>query len=205
MPEFHKKIKNAGSVGRLVTGYGELEFVLAWCAGTAWACQRPPKAGVTPPQHRIAGEHEGLRRIFAIRGETNRFNAAKKLIRPVAVSAGVGNDYIEIMGSFKSCLRVRNTFAHCHWYGTKKRGLFFVDLEEAAKSGPIFPLKVRHADTTTLEMIETYFVYTKECLDYLSQFIAVKSSLMRGPLPSKPKRMPALPSNPTLFPYKSPH
>ena len=108
MPEFHKKKKAAGAVGRIVTGYGELTFLLAWCAGTVLACQTAPNPGSTLPQHRIAGEHEGIRRIFAIRGQTNRIDAAKRLIRPVAVKVGIENDYIEIMGSFSSCL----------WYAT---------------------------------------------------------------------------------------
>ncbi len=204
MPEFHKKKKAAGAVGRIVTGYGELEFLLAWCAGTALACQTAPNPGSTLPQHRIAGEHEGIRRIFAIRGETNRIDAAKRLIRPVAVKVGIENDYIEIMGSFSSCLRVRNTFAHCNWDQTKKRGLFFVDLEEAARSGPVFPMNPRHADTKTLEMIEEYFVYVTHCLQYVSEFIAIKNELLKHSLPSRPKRMPNLKSNSLLFPHKNP-
>jgi hypothetical protein len=205
MPAFHRRKQNAASVGRLVTGYGELEFLLAWCAGTALACEIPINHGKTAAQHRIAGEHEGVRRIFSIRGETNRIDAAKRLIRPAALKAGMQNDYIELMASFKSCLRIRNSFAHCNWHLSKKRGLFFVDLEEAAKSGSVFPLKQRHADTKTLEMIEQYFVYVFHCLHYLSATLAIKNGLLRGPLPTKPRRLGPLPSNPVLFPYKNPH
>ena len=94
MPAFHRRKQNAASVGRLVAGYGELEFLLAWCAGTALACQTSIKNGKTAAQHRMAGEHEGVRRIFSIRGESKRIGAAKRLIRPAAINAGLQNDYI---------------------------------------------------------------------------------------------------------------
>jgi len=204
MPAFHRRKQNAASVGRLVTGYGELEFLLAWCAGTALACETPIKHGETAAQHRITGEHEGVRRIFSIRGETNRIDAAKRLIRPAAIKAGAQNDYVELMASFKSCLRIRNTFAHCNWDQSRKRGLFFVDLEEAAKSGSIFPMKQRHADTKTLELIERYFVYVFRCMDHMSATLAIKNDLLRGPLPIKPKRLKPLADNSVLFPYKNP-
>jgi len=100
--------------------YGELEFILAWCAGTALACETVIKPGHSAPQHRIAGEHEGVQRIFSIRGETNRIDAAKRLIRPAAIKVGLQNDYIELMSSFRACLRIRNTLAHCNWDQSKK-------------------------------------------------------------------------------------
>ena len=43
----------------------------------------------------------------------------KSLFDRLLVNVGIENDYIEIMGSLKSCLRVRNTFAHCNWDQTK--------------------------------------------------------------------------------------
>ena len=48
----------------------------------------------------------------------------------------------------------------------------------------------RHADTKTLEMIEEYFVYVTHCLQYVSEFIAIKNELLKHSLPSRPKRMP---------------
>jgi hypothetical protein len=46
--------------------------------------------------------------------------------------AGLKGDYIETMSAMHQCLKIRNLFTHCHWTQSKKRGLFFINLEDVA-------------------------------------------------------------------------
>jgi hypothetical protein len=144
--------------------------------------------------------------MFRERGESKRFNRAKKRMNKEFAGAGLKGDYIETMSAMHQCLKIRNLFAHCHWAQSKKRGLFFINLEGAAvAAGPLTLDAVRHADPKTLARLEDYFWYTFVCLDYLAKALAVKTNVMRGPAPPRPRRKPPLPKHDILFPLKSFH
>jgi hypothetical protein len=205
MPAFHRRKKDSAVVGRLIAGYGELEFLLAMCTGVALAARRKPNPKHTRPQHRIRYEHLGIKRLFRLRGEQNRINYAKKQMHMVFFKMGMRTEYIEIMGAMAACLKIRNLFAHCHWGQSKKRGLFFIDLEAAGLAPGRLALNFRHADGRTLAQIEDYFWYTFLCLDYLAKEFSIRADLMRGPAPSRPTRLPPLKPFHLLFPLRSPH
>lgn len=205
MPAFHRRKKDSAVVGRLIAGYGELEFLLAMCAGVALAARRKRNPKHTMPQHRIRYERIGIKRFFKIRGVQNRIDYAKKQMHKVFFKMGMRSDYIEIMGAMAACLKIRNLFAHCHWGPSKKRGLFFIDLEAAGLAPGRLALNFRHADGKTLTQIEDYFWYTFLCLDYLATEFSVRAHLVRGPAPSRPKRLPPLKRPHLLFPLRSPH
>jgi len=206
MPAFRRRKKSAAVVGRLLAGYGELELLLAFCVGAADASRTKPKAGQQLGEHRIYHEHQAIKDMFRERGETKRFNVAKNRMNKVFAAAGMTNDYSEIMGAMGQCLKIRNLFAHCHWAQSKKRGLFFINLEDAAVvSGDLKLDTFRHANQKTLARLEDFFWYTFVCLDYLAKALAVKTKVMRGPVPNKPSRKPPLPKHDVLFPLKSFH
>jgi hypothetical protein len=206
MPAFRRRKTSAAIVGRLLAGYGELELLLAFCVGTANASRTTPKPGQQIGEHRIYHEHQAIKDMFRERGESNRFKTAKKHMNKVFAAAGLKGDYIETMGAMHQCLKIRNLFAHCHWAQSKKRGLFFINLEDAADdAGPLKLNAFRHADPKVLARLEDYFWYTFECLDYLAKALAVKTNVMRGPAPPRPQRKPALPKHDILFPLKSFH
>jgi hypothetical protein len=206
MPAFRRRKKSAAIVGRLLAGYGELELLLTFCVGTANASRTTPKPGQQIGEHRIYHEHQAIKDMFRERGESNRLKTAKKPMNKVFVAAGLRGDYIETMGAMHQCLKIRNLFAHSHWAQSKKRGLFFINLEDAADAaGPLKLDAFRHADPKVLARLEDYFWYTFECLDYLAKGLAVKTNVMRGPAPSRPQRKPALPKHDILFPLKSFH
>lgn len=99
--------------------------------------------------------------------------------------------YIEIMGAMHQCLKIRNLFAHCHWAQFKKRGLFFINLEDAvATPGELRLDAFRYAKPKTLKDLEDYFWCTFEGLDYLAKALAVKTKVMRGPAPNRPRQRP---------------
>src|SRR5215469_111192 len=62
MPAFHRRKKDSAVIGRLIAGYGELEFLLAMCTGVALAARRKPNPKHTKPRHRIRHEHIGIKR-----------------------------------------------------------------------------------------------------------------------------------------------
>lgn len=110
------------------------------------------------------------------------------------------------MGAMQQCLKIRNLFAHCHWAQSKKRGLFFINLEDAAVAPGDLKLNAfRHASQKTLARLEDYFWYTFTGLDYLARALAVKTKVMRGPAPHPPLRKPPLQKHSVLFPLKSFH
>jgi thermostable 8-oxoguanine DNA glycosylase len=114
----------------LLAGYGELELLLAFCVGTANASRTTRKPGQQIGEHRIYHENQAIKDMFRKRGESNRFKMAKKRMNKVFAAAGLKGDYIETMGAMHQCLKIRNLFAHCHWAQSKKRGLFFINLED---------------------------------------------------------------------------
>lgn len=206
MPAFRRRKTSAAIVGRLLAGYGELEFLLAYCVGAANASRTTPKPGQQIGAHRMHHENQAIKDMFRERGKSNRFETAKKKMNKAFATAGLKGDYIEIMGAMHRCLKIRNLFAHCHWAQSKKRGLFFINLEDAAvAAGPLKLDAFRHADPRTLARLEDYFWYTFQCLDYLAKALAVKTDVMFGPAPPRPQRKPALPKHDILFPLKSFH
>ena len=144
---------NEGSlIGRLVAGYGELEFELANCVAAV-----------------VKDTNTAMRTVFRIRGEDARILTVDALIRPSYYSAGLTDQYNEMIGAYRWCKKTRNQFAHCHWAAHKTKGLYFTDLEKpmAPSVGPII-LSWRHVDVPLLEKQEEYFRYTFDWLQYLS-------------------------------------
>ena len=205
MPAFHRRKKDAAIVGRLITGYGELELLLAICVGTALATKRNIPDGYTEFQHRHRYEGVGIKLIFRIRGEKNRIDAASKLMRGAFTAANMGSEYDETMNAMRACLRIRNLFAHCHWGQSRKRGLFFINLEEVARKPQRLNLdSFRHASTTTLQYLERYFWHTMEPLDYLAHELGFRAKLSLPHGLSKPRKMREPNPDTSLFPHRSP-
>jgi hypothetical protein len=134
MPAFHRRRKDAGAVGRLITGYGELELGLAKCVGVALAFKRnPPPSGTERYIHRIRYENFAIKMIFRIQGNKKRIDSAGKIMRKSFAGTGMISEFDETLNAMRACLRIRNLFAHCTWTQSKKRGLFFINLEEVAR------------------------------------------------------------------------
>jgi hypothetical protein len=135
MPAFRRRKRDAGAVGRLITGYGELELRLAKSVGVALAFKRNPPAD---PQrryiHRIRYENFAIKLVFRMRrGEKQRIDDSARIMRKAFARAGLTSEFDETLNAMRGCLRIRNLFAHCTWTQSKKRGLFFINLEEVAR------------------------------------------------------------------------
>ena len=207
MPAFHSRKKDAGVVGRLITGYGELELELAKCVGVALAFMRNPP--VNPKKryiHRIRYENFAIKRVFRMRhGEKRRLDDSVKIMRRAFIQAGLTSEFDHTLNAMRACLRIRNIFAHCTWTQSKKRGLFFINLEEVARMPRKLELNnFRHASAKTLADLEEYFFHTMLLLRFLAETLAIKTGLLRGPGPSKPRKRPEPKPDTKLFPYKNP-
>jgi hypothetical protein len=210
MPAFHRRKKAAAIVARLLAGYGELELGLAKCVGMALAYRRnPPKEVPERYNHRINYENFAIKLIFRTKKNRSaahlRIKNAGRIMRKPYRSVKLETELDQAINALIACLRIRNTFAHCHWDQSRKRGLFFIDLEEVALLPARLDLSnIRHASIKTLEQIESYYLYTAELLAYLADEFAVKTELVRYHGTSKPKGRPVLSENHLLFPHKSP-
>jgi hypothetical protein len=202
LPAFHKRKKNAASIGRLVAGYGEIEFLLAWCVGTALACQTPSEAGMSKGEHRAHYEHEGIAQLYVKRGESARIDFAKQAMGPVITRYHLDDVFHDAVMLVQLCLKIRNLFSHCNWDQSSKRGLFFVSLEDSAKQHPPLHLRTRHAGTKSLDIAEGYFTLAISLLNFISQAMAVRGQVAIGPEFATPKRVKGLKSEIDLFPYK---
>jgi hypothetical protein len=121
MPAFYRRKKAAAIIGRIIAGFGELEFVLARCAGTALAYRRLSKC-VNPYQHRMQYENFGVTLMFRRRGEKMRIDWASRMARGPFRSLGIEHLLNEALSATRACLLFRNLFAHCHWAQSKRRG-----------------------------------------------------------------------------------
>jgi hypothetical protein len=153
LPPFTQFPKEAAIIGRLLAGYGELEFDLCNCVAAA-----------------VFGEVTSAARVlFRVRGEEARIQIADALMRVNYVRAGLKDVYDETLRGLHWCRRIRNQFAHCHWT-VRDGGLCFVLLEKVAK-GDSAPLLLTHLSITEplLAEQEAYFCYVQQCLWYLSR------------------------------------
>ena len=141
--------------------------------------------------------------IFRVRGERHRIDIASKLLLGVCTRANMRSDFDLTLNAMRACLRIRNLFAHCHWAQSKKRGLFFINLEENAIRPEQFnPNEFRHVSARTLSQLEDYFFYTIELLEYLSKELAFRAGLCLPHGFSKPKKRREPNPDTILFPHK---
>lgn len=205
MNAFLRRKKSAATVGRIVAGYGDLELLLAICVGIVLAGKRHPRPSHGVGQHRIHYEKIGLQLLYRTTGAEQRVTKARQVCKTAFANAGLKDEFQETFGAMNRCRVYRNLFSHCLWGQSKKRGVFFVILEEHAKQPGLLTYQFRHATQKALEEIETYFWYTFQCLSFLIEAFAVKTRLYRSQMPSMPPAQPPLKAHSVLLPYKSPN
>ena len=180
MPAFHRFPKEAAAIGRMLVGYGELEFMLAICAGKA-----------------IGNPEIGLKTIFRIQNLTGRIRIADAIIRPSLAKAKLTGKYADAFGAINRCRKIRNQYAHCHWIDDAKAGLFFANLETSALPPTGFKYDWLHVDLPLLEKQEAYFQYAIECLNHMAgEYDVISGRLKSHASPMPKKQRPPSPHNP---------
>jgi hypothetical protein len=175
MPAFHRHAQEAAIIGRLLIGYGELEYMLSVCLG------------------RVLEDIERAQRtLFVIRGETNRLRIAEELTRYPYFQKQLGAEFTETMRAMELCRQIRNQFAHCHFDDDPTAGLFFTSLEKSTKDTELWDHEWSHIDVPLLTRQEAYFEYTIECLQYLASEYAFRNGKAReNPFPMPIRLEPA--------------
>jgi hypothetical protein len=148
---FLKFPDGAAIIGRLSAGYTTLEVGLMHCVQV------------------VRDDFDAvLKAMFRVRGETARINIADALGRHFYNDRGLGTEFGMAIGAIRHCLKIRNQYAHCVWYGDRSDKLAFVNVEEIARDNArlidLKSLTVRYVDVPILQAQEDYFVYADELL-----------------------------------------
>lgn len=179
MPAFDRHGKVGELVGRMVVGYGEIEFgLLALVADV------------------IGDWDTAVKALFRMRGESQRLQIADALARQKIKDGELRARFENVIADAQYCLKIRNQYAHCNWIDRPGEDLRFVDLEEIAT-------KNAHVDQSTLterpideDVTSTqmaYFVYVDGCLTHLrAEWLkrAGKAQYCPFSLPPKASRPP---------------
>jgi hypothetical protein len=178
-----KFVKEGQAVGRILTGYINLEVDLMNCV-----------------QMGLGGDFDTvLKKMFKKRGETQRINEAEMLGLRAYQSHGLEADFRKTIRALRYCLKIRNQYAHWVWWDDYSGKLAFANLEDLSKRKRKVPnldkLKAFHLDMQLLNQQEAYFVHVEQLLawvNYEGRFRAKRLSVNPlGPKPSPPRR-PAL-------------
>lgn len=179
-PAFVKFSEEAAIIGRLLGGYTLLELDLLNCVSMG------------------TKDFDGaLKRMFGIRGETRRVNQAAKLGRQPYSDHGLGIKFDDVIDAMRHCLKMRNQYAHHHFYDDLSGKLALVNLEEHAKAPHCIPdfknLTTLYVDVPLLKKHESYWHLTDRYLIWLNyerRFIAreinVRIAWGEPTLPAKP-------------------
>jgi len=147
-------------IGRILSGYGELEFDMARCVAGA-----------------LDDDDGGIKALFRLRGEEARIQVADALMRQRYLHYGIDAEYSETIANMQYCRRIRNNYAHCHWID-ENGALCFVELEDIVdRNTPLdfSRLKSRPVDRTLVESQEAFCRFTQRSLWYLRYELEVRA------------------------------
>jgi hypothetical protein len=164
-PAFHRHPIEAAIVGRLLSAFGELEFLFIEHARRATASDRS----------------SFLRAMYRLRATSACIRAADAFIRPVCDRFQLGNEYYTIKKAVDYCLKLRNQFSHCNWVddpNVVNSGILFIDLEEAFEDFQDDELHWKPIDRTILTIQEEFFVYTLESLRWLNRELMTRHGIL---------------------------
>jgi hypothetical protein len=165
-------------LGRILAGFGDVEFAMQRCVGAA-----------------IYNNTAATRALFRLLGSDVRLNVADALMRPAYDRAGMSNQYNEALGATRYSKSIRNQYAHAHWVYSKEAGCFFTSLEkEAKKSGDVLSLDFKHVDWPLLHQQKDYLIYSLAWWYYL----CYELQLRQGKSPSHTWRVPKIIAQPPL-------
>jgi len=176
VPEFRRFPNEGEIIGRLLAGYGSLEFDLAACVAMA----RDDLNMV-------------IKAMFRARGETQRVQIGDAMGRSAYRTLGLESRFAEAIADMLFCLKIRNQYAHCQWHNDNTGRLSFVDMEEIAKPHRLitnlFGLTFHYVTLPLLSEQEVYFEYVKNCIVSLNFDGRKKAGKISNPGPPKPKKV----------------
>jgi hypothetical protein len=176
-PAFDRFPNEAQLIGKLLAGFGEIEFSVCRNAG-----------------HAARNVVDIIKALYRLRATSSRIDAADALARGQFHAANLGMQDQTAQTMVGICLRIRNQFAHCLWADhleTPASGLFFTDLQAAADALEGFEYAWRHIDALLLAEHEAYFALTMEWLTFLDVELAIRrKELSHRGWPKPPEQEP---------------
>jgi hypothetical protein len=157
-----------GTVGRLLTDYGELEFSLMHCV------------------HVVRDDLDAsLKAMFRVRSESSRIDIADALGRGPYHALDLGTQFEMSIAAMRHCLKIRNNYSHCHWHNYDDKLCFLMLEELAVQKQPVTNLDrltFMFLDDALLDAQEEYFRYTEDCITFINH----EGRLRREKLKSNP-------------------
>jgi len=166
LTQFHGFAVEGEIVGRLLTGYANLEVGLLNCV------------------HMVLGDLDApLKAMFKVRSESLRIKAAVKLGERPYNALGLGTDFQCAIEAMRYCLLVRNQYSHWVWWNDYSGKIAFANLEDVAlrtsRVKDLRSLKPRllRAQQGCINMssqprsrspARAYFAYTDQCLTWVN-------------------------------------
>lgn len=164
MSIFSRFPQETSLIGQILLRYSLLELDLCNCV----SCAR--------------GEFDEIfKSFFRTRGETQRLRTADTLGRLHFQRHDLETEFAMCTAAMKQCLRVRNCYAHCIWWGIGAGQLAFAQLEDAAEQKMevhnLERLRTAHniATSDTLSEQIAYFQYTEDFIRWLGSEVLVRS------------------------------
>jgi len=171
---FKKHPNEAAIVGRLLAGYGELEFNLL--------------SLLTPYMH---SNVMAAKVLFRLRGEEQRIQLADAIIRERITDSPMKERYAEAISDMGHCRKIRNQYAHCHWGEHSVVGLTIAILEPGMKSNAPMPMvSTPQISYELLVQQEHFFDFVADCLWNLAKESDVTGARLSIPLRPRPKKVP---------------
>jgi len=165
--------KEGELVGKLLSAYTDLEFMLLLCAD-----------GVRNDFDTL------LKAMYRSRGETQRIDIADAFGRLQYKVISLDTQFGMAVGAIRYCLKIRNQYSHCHWFDDNGR-LAFVNLEEIAKQNEkadIQYLTTHYLSPELLQLQDDYYLYTNNLMTWLgheARLRTKKTQLNPFPVPAQ--------------------
>lgn len=153
MPTAFDYFKREGDlIGRLVVEYGELEWTL--CLLVSHVAQDLDLA---------------VKTLYRTRGENQRINLADALIRN-RIDPKVKQIYEETIARMRTCLKLRNQYAHSNWLRSGNDQLCYIDIEGLAERNDVVSMDDMTLYQLDMDIIEDqarFFTEVAQNLNYL--------------------------------------
>lgn len=172
-PGFDKFPLEAILIGRLVVGYGEIEWVVHECLSAV-----------------LGDVNTSVRVMYRAKGEEVRLEVADALMRHKFDQLSLTGPYTEAMADAHWCRRIRNQYAHSHYDGLSDMHLCFVSFDQTAKipAGETFVSR-KPISLSLLQEQEAYFGYVQGCFFYLQTEYQVRAGLLTNHKRKLPKKV----------------
>ena len=175
LPAFIDFPEEGAIIGRLLAGYGELEFDLCQAVGQA------------KNDFDVA-----YKVMFRTPGEKARIDVGDALGRTAFTDIGLGDIFSEAVADAHYCRKIRNKYAHCHWTDDYSGKLGFVVLADTASKNQEFnlaALPIYHVDTILLNEQEAYFKYVQREFTYINHEAQKMAGRISSHVHSRPKKV----------------